>query len=37
MQALTQAVERWDPAIDIVVVNKIDLAPVKAAGLYRCR
>ena len=33
MQALTEAVERWDPALDIVVVNKVDLAPVKAAGV----
>ena len=32
MQALTETVERWDPALDIVVVNKVDLAPVKAAG-----
>jgi tRNA modification GTPase len=33
MQALTETVERWDPALDIVVVNKVDLAPVKAAGI----
>jgi len=33
MQALTEATERWDPAIDIVVVNKVDLAPVKAPGV----
>jgi tRNA modification GTPase len=33
MQALTMATERWDPAHDIVVVNKIDLAPVDAAGV----
>ena len=33
MKALSQAVERWDPAIDIVVVNKVDLAPAKGAGV----
>ena len=33
MQALTEAIERWNPALDIVVVNKVDLAPVKAAGV----
>jgi len=33
MQALTEATERWNPAIDIVVVNKVDLAPVKATGV----
>jgi tRNA modification GTPase len=33
MQALTEATERWDPAIDIVVVNKVDLAPAKAPGI----
>ncbi|MGZ3342751.1 MAG: tRNA uridine-5-carboxymethylaminomethyl(34) synthesis GTPase MnmE, partial [Reyranella sp.] len=33
MQALTGAIDHWDPAIDIVVVNKVDLAPVKAAGV----
>jgi len=33
MQVLTQATERWDPAIDIVVVNKVDLAPAKGAGV----
>ncbi|HEX9556457.1 MAG TPA: tRNA uridine-5-carboxymethylaminomethyl(34) synthesis GTPase MnmE [Reyranella sp.] len=32
-QALTQATERWDPAHDIVVVNKVDLAAVEAAGV----
>jgi tRNA modification GTPase len=29
-QELTQATERWDPAHDIVVVNKVDLAAVEA-------
>jgi tRNA modification GTPase len=33
MKALSGAVERWDPAIDIVVVNKVDLAPAKGAGV----
>ena len=33
MQALTEAVERWDPAHDIVVVNKVDLAPAEGAGV----
>ena len=33
MQALTEAIDRWNPAIDIVVVNKVDLAPVKAPGV----
>ncbi len=34
MQTLTKATERWDPARDIVVVNKIDLADVvDAAGV----
>ena len=31
MQALTAATERWDPSRDIVVVNKVDLAPIEAA------
>lgn len=33
MRALTEATDRWDPALDIVVVNKVDLAPVAAAGV----
>jgi tRNA modification GTPase len=33
MQALTQAPSRWNPAHDIVVVNKVDLAAVDAAGV----
>jgi tRNA modification GTPase len=33
MQALTETIDRWNPAIDLVVVNKVDLAPVKAAGV----
>src|SRR5947207_7884306 len=33
MQALTRAPARWDPAHDIVVVNKVDLAAVDAAGV----
>ncbi len=33
MQALTETIERWNPALDIVVVNKVDLAPVKAPGV----
>ncbi len=32
MQALTTATERWDPARDIVVVNKSDLAAVDDIG-----
>jgi len=31
MKSLTEATDRWDPARDIVVVNKVDLAPVDAA------
>jgi tRNA modification GTPase len=30
MRSLTQATERWNPARDIVVVNKVDLAKVEA-------
>jgi tRNA modification GTPase len=33
MQALTEATERWDPARDVVVVNKTDLAPVQGLGI----
>ena len=33
MQALTAATERWDPARDIVVVNKSDLAAVEGIGV----
>jgi tRNA modification GTPase len=33
MQALTETIDRWNPALDVVVVNKVDLAPVKAAGV----
>jgi tRNA modification GTPase len=33
MQALTAATERWDPARDIVVVNKTDLAPASGVGI----
>ena len=33
MKAFSGAVERWDPAIDIVVVNKVDLAPAKGTGV----
>jgi tRNA modification GTPase len=29
----TGSIERWDAALDIVVVNKVDLAPVGAAGV----
>ena len=32
-QALTAATERWDPARDIVVVNKVDLASVDNASV----
>ncbi|MDP1753821.1 MAG: tRNA uridine-5-carboxymethylaminomethyl(34) synthesis GTPase MnmE [Reyranella sp.] len=31
-QAITASTEGWDPARDLVVVNKMDLAPVEAAG-----
>jgi tRNA modification GTPase len=30
-QELTDATDRWDPALDIVVVNKVDLVDAKAA------
>lgn len=33
MRALADATERWDAARDIVVVNKIDLAPVEDSGV----
>jgi tRNA modification GTPase len=33
MKALTQATERWDPARDIIVVNKVDLAPVDGSDV----
>ena len=33
MQAIIGTTDRWDPARDIVVVNKSDLAPVEAAGI----
>ena len=33
MQALTSATERWDPARDVVVVNKTDLAPAGGVGI----
>jgi tRNA modification GTPase len=33
MKTLTASIERWNPATDIVVVNKVDLAPVKGAGV----
>jgi len=33
MQALTTATDRWNPARDVVVVNKVDLAKVDAVGV----
>ena len=33
MHALTEATENWDPARDVVVVNKTDLAPVEGLGI----
>jgi tRNA modification GTPase len=33
MQRLTSATERWDPARDIVVANKTDLAPASGVGI----
>jgi tRNA modification GTPase len=33
MRELTSASEHWNPAHDIVVVNKVDLAPVDAVGV----
>jgi tRNA modification GTPase len=33
MSSLTEETARWDAARDIVVVNKVDLAPVKAPGI----
>ncbi|MBS0521116.1 MAG: tRNA uridine-5-carboxymethylaminomethyl(34) synthesis GTPase MnmE [Proteobacteria bacterium] len=33
MTELTAGGTRWDPALDIVVVNKMDLAPVDAVGV----
>jgi tRNA modification GTPase len=33
MQALTAPSAHWNPALDIVVANKVDLAPVDAVGV----
>jgi tRNA modification GTPase len=33
MQTLTAATERWNPARDVVVVNKVDLVHVDAEGV----
>src|ERR1043165_9587159 len=33
MQALTGPSTHWNPALDIVVANKVDLAPVDAVGV----